>query len=120
MENAIITSEKRLHFKNPPIIEAVIAITVVPLPDSVIEDFRDCSDEMGASGYRQPDPVTQHYIEFKIENGVSSSDSTHSSIGLKFLSEDGLHAVQFNKNVFVFSRLGKYDCWEQFRGELRS
>jgi uncharacterized protein (TIGR04255 family) len=46
-------------------------------------------------------------------------DKSASPLGLKFLSEDGLHAVQFNRNAFVFSRLGQYDSWEQFREEAK-
>jgi uncharacterized protein (TIGR04255 family) len=119
MEIAISKSANRLHYKNPPIIEAVIAISVAPLPDSILEKFRIGADEMTALGYRQPEPLTEHQFEFRIEKGVPSTDSTQSPAGLKFLSENSLHAVQFNRHVFAFSRLGKYDCWEQFRDEAR-
>jgi len=119
MEIATRKLENGLHFKNPPIIEAVIAISVLPLPDSVIERFQASADELKAAGYRQPEPITQHQFEFRIENGVPSTDSIQSPIGLKFVSEDNLHATQFNRGAFVFSRLGKYDCWEQFRNEAR-
>ena len=119
MENDGPRSDKRLHFKNPPIIEAVIALSIAPLPDSVIEKFRSFAVEMTAAGYRQPEPLTQHQIQLKVEGGTSSFDKSEIPFGLKFLSEDGLHVAQFNKNAFVFSRLGRYDCWEQFRDEAR-
>ncbi len=119
VENDSLKSARRLHFKNPPIIEAVIALSIAPLPESVIEKFRGFVDEMTAAGYRQPEPVTEHQIQFKIESDASSFDKSASPLGLKFLSEDGLHAVQFNRNAFVFSRLGRYDTWEQFRDEAR-
>lgn len=109
----------RLHFKNAPIIEAVIAISIAPLPASALEAFRSTSDEMIASGYRSPEFLTQHQLQMRIESGVSRTDTQDQAIGLKFLSEDGLHAVQFTRSAFVFSRIGAYDCWEQFRDEAK-
>lgn len=119
MENEGPKGEKRLHFKNPPIIEAVIAFSIATLPDSALEKFRGFAGEMAAGGFRQPEPLTQHEIQLKIEGEISSFDKSTTPFGLKFLSEDGLHAVQFNKSSFVFSRLGQYDCWEQFRDEAK-
>jgi len=119
MENEVPKGEKKLHFKNPPIIEAVIALSVAPQPDSVIEKFRGFVSDVVAEGYRQPEPITEHQIQLKIDGETSSFDKSASPFGIKFLSEDGLHAVQFNKGFFVFSRLGQYDCWEKFRDEAR-
>lgn len=110
-------SGKRLHFKNPPIIEAVIAFSVVPLPDSVLARFEDCARQMTQLGYTRLAPVTQHQFQIRVESGVSSAGTADSPIGVQFVSEDRLHAVQFNKTAFVFSRLGQYDRWEQFRDE---
>ena len=84
MENDSPKSAGRLHFKNPPIIEAVIALSIVPLPESVIEKFQGLVDEMKAAGYRQPEPVTEHQIQFKIEREASSFDKSASPLGLKF------------------------------------
>lgn len=108
-----------LHFKNPPIVEAVIALSVCPLPDAALQSFQACQAEMRTLGYRDPEPMTQHQFEMRIESGVPQYNTQDSALGLKFLSEDGLHAVQFTKSVFVFSRLGRYDRWEQFRDEAR-
>ena len=82
VENDSLKSARRLHFKNPPIIEAVIALSIAPLPESVIEKFRGFVDEMTAAGYRQPEPVTEHQIQFKIESDASSFDKSASPLGL--------------------------------------
>jgi uncharacterized protein (TIGR04255 family) len=119
MQNDSPKSAGHLHFKNPPIIEAVIALSIAPLPESMIEKFRGFVSDMTAAGYRQPEPVTEHHIQLKIEGEGSSFDKSASPHGLKFLSEDGLHAAQFNRNAFVFSRLGQYDSWERFRDDAR-
>jgi uncharacterized protein (TIGR04255 family) len=117
MAQSLDSSEKRLHFKNPPIIEAVIAFSVIPLPDSVVSRFQDCASEMTGFGYPKFEPVMQHHFQIKVESGVSSAGTSDLPIGVKFTSENGLHAVQFNRTAFVFSRLGQYDRWEQFRDE---
>lgn len=54
-----------------------------------------------------------------LDSGVSSIGSKDDQIGVRFNSEDSLHAVQFNRNAFVFSRLGRYDRWEQLRDEAK-
>lgn len=108
-----------LHFKNPPIVEAVIALFVKPLPDDVLQVFKTCTPEMESAGYGNPEPLTQHQFQFRVASGISQSDSQDKQFGIKFRSADNLHATQFTKNAFVFSRLGQYDCWEQFRSEAK-
>ena len=114
---SLSSSEKRLHFKHPPIIEAVIAFSVVPLPDSVVSRFQDCASEMTGLGYHKVEPVMQHHFQITVQRGISSAGTADLPIGAKYTSQNGLHAVQFNKTAFVFSRLGQYDRWEQFRDE---
>jgi uncharacterized protein (TIGR04255 family) len=117
MAHDLNNAGKRLHFKNPPIIEAVLAFSVAPLPDSALLRFQSCADEMRDLGYVSPSPVTQHQFQIRVESGVSSADHADSPVGVKFMSDNRLHAVQFNRTAFVFSRLGQYDRWEQFRDE---
>ncbi|HTX40265.1 MAG TPA: TIGR04255 family protein [Acidobacteriaceae bacterium] len=119
MADDLTEASGRLHFKNPPIIEAVIAFTLVPLPDSSFSKFKDCAAEMRDAGYPNWSPIMRHQFQIRVESGVSSSGHEDLPIGLKFMSEDSLHAVQFNSSEFVFSRLGRYDRWESFRDEAR-
>jgi uncharacterized protein (TIGR04255 family) len=112
-------ARKRLHFQNPPIIEAVVAFSVATLSDSSVRAFEGCREEMKALGYVEAGRVTQHFFQMRLESGVSSTSSADGQVGVRFNSEDSLHAVQFNRNAFVFSRLGRYECWEQLRDEAK-
>jgi uncharacterized protein (TIGR04255 family) len=114
-----LTGRRRLSLKNPPIVEAVIGLYVDQLPESIIESFRACTDELKSLGYGRLDPLTQHELKVKFEVGVSSFDTKDSPHGLKFTGEDGVHVAQFNRDSFLFSRLGRYESWEQFRGEAK-
>jgi uncharacterized protein (TIGR04255 family) len=108
-----------LSLKNPPIVEAVLGLHVGRLPESIIESFRSCADKLKSLGYSRLDPLTQHEMKLKFDEGVSSLDSKDSPHGLRFTGEDGIHVAQFNRDSFVFSRLGHYESWEQFRKEAR-
>jgi uncharacterized protein (TIGR04255 family) len=114
-----LAGRRRLKLKNPPIVEAVLGLYVNQLPESIIESFRSCADELRSLGYSRLDPLTQHEVKVKFEEGVSSFDGRDSPHGLRFTGEDGIHVAQFNRDSFVFSRLGHYASWEQFRGEAR-
>jgi uncharacterized protein (TIGR04255 family) len=120
MENELAMSVKPMRFKNPPIVEAVIAFQVPLLPESAIEDFQAGADTMLAKGYKQPEPVTKHELQIKFEGATSSFDGKGFPHGLKYSREDGLYVVQFNRDGFVFSRLGRYESWESFRDECRN
>jgi uncharacterized protein (TIGR04255 family) len=118
MENQVAIPVKRLRFKNPPIVEAVIFFEVAALPASAIDDFQSSSEAMRTVGYELPETVTKHELEIKFEGAVPSFGGKGSSAhGLKFKRADGLYAVQFNRDGFVFSRLERYDTWEEFRFE---
>lgn len=108
-----------MRFKNPPIIEAVLAFTVAPLPELLLPKLQGSKTEMKELGYSKSEPVIQHQFQVKFERGVSSVGNLDSPIGVKFISDDSLHAVQFNRTGFIFSRLGRYDCWEQLIDEGR-
>jgi uncharacterized protein (TIGR04255 family) len=113
-------SRKRLRFKNPPIVEAVLAFGVFMLPDSTLGALESAAEFMKARGYGEVEPVWQHQFQIKIENGESASgENRRLQLGFKFKSDDGLHAVQFNRTGIIFSRLGKYESWEYFRDEAR-
>jgi uncharacterized protein (TIGR04255 family) len=109
-----------LHFKRPPIIEAVIAINVSPLSASMIAAIKEAAPTLQKMGYKQRDiPVTMHQFQMHIVGGKSQVSGVDTFHGIRFDSGDGLYAVQFNLSGFVFSRLGEYQTWEQFRSEAR-
>ena len=120
MNQEVPRLRKRLRFKRPPIVEAVLAFNVNMLPEEVLGSFERLSDQMRAHGYGQSEPMWQHNLAIKFELGISSSGEDNVlRLGVKFKSDDGLHAVQFNRTGVVFSRLGNYTSWDQFRNEAK-
>jgi uncharacterized protein (TIGR04255 family) len=122
MINVVISTpepEKRLlHFKHPPIIEAVIAINIVRLPSTMIQVIQESAIVLQQLGYKRREiPVTMHEFQMKIEDGKSQVSGVDTPHGIRFDSTDGRYAVQLNLSGFVFSRLGDYHSWEQFRDE---
>jgi uncharacterized protein (TIGR04255 family) len=114
-------AEKRsLHFKNPPIVEAVIAVNIFNLSPTVIGSFEETTSRLEQIGYKRREiPITMHAFQMQIADGKSQVTKTDSPHGLRFDSSDGRYAVQFNLSGFVFSRLGGYQTWEEFRDEAR-
>jgi uncharacterized protein (TIGR04255 family) len=119
MTEPIKTAPAQKPFKNPPIIEAVIGIYIPELPESVIEDFRNAAAELSKLGYQSQKPRTQHKYQIKVEDGVSSFEGVDSSIGFQFIHADQSFAVQFLRNGFVFSQLGRYTSWENFTNSAK-
>jgi uncharacterized protein (TIGR04255 family) len=111
---------RSLHFKRPPIIEAVIAINISPLSPSMIAAIKEAAAPLQKIGYKQREvPVTMHQFQMHIVAGKSQASVVDTFHGIRFDSGDGLYAVQFNLSGFVFSRLGEYQTWDQFRSEAR-
>jgi uncharacterized protein (TIGR04255 family) len=104
----------RMHFKNPPIMEAVIGIYIPELPETVIEDFRAAASDLARLGFESQKPRTEHRFQIKVEEGVSSFEGLDSSMGFQYVRADRPSAVQFLRNGFVFSQLGRYTSWEDF------
>jgi uncharacterized protein (TIGR04255 family) len=120
MKDKMTVAAMPLHFKNPPIVEAVIAFEIPLLPPDVIADFQAGSSLMQEIGYLLSGPVTKHQVEIRVEGASASFGQKESSPhGLRFGSIDELYAVQFNRDGFVFSRIERYDTWEVFRAECR-
>lgn len=113
--NDTTVSKPPLHFKNPPIVEAVIFISVSPLPESILEQFDSLAAKMAELGYKSPTSMSQNQFKLEIREGKSKAETSDVRHGLRFDSTDGLHAVQFNRSEFLFSRLGRYETWESFR-----
>jgi len=108
-----------LHFKNPPIVEAVIGINVAPLSKGILDPLRELSGKMSDLGYKEPLPITLANFQVKIQAGGSSASATDASHGWQFDSADGLYQAKMQLDGFFLSRLGKYETWELFRGEAK-
>jgi uncharacterized protein (TIGR04255 family) len=104
----------KLGFKTPPIIEAVIAVTIPELPESVVESLRDAKGELSLMGFIVQLPKTKHDFQIKVEEGISSFEASDQPIGFQYIQGDRSFAVQFLRTGFIFSQLGNYSSWEEF------
>jgi uncharacterized protein (TIGR04255 family) len=119
MDAKLAADTKPLQLKNPPIVEAVIGISVPRLAEGILEQLKELAAQMLELNYQGPTPVSQSNFQFVIKEGQSSVENRDFLLGWRFDSKDKLHSVQFKIDGFVFSRLGSYQTWEQFRGEAK-
>jgi uncharacterized protein (TIGR04255 family) len=109
MAKPINLSEKFIHLSNPPIVEAVLGILVVP---SVKWDEASLQSELKQ---RLPNyPKIEPLAPGKPDNLVVED---FGCVGFKLHSDDNLQIAQFKKEDFGFSRLKPYVDWGQFSQE---
>jgi uncharacterized protein (TIGR04255 family) len=106
-------------FKNPPIVEAVIAVTIQPLPASALATLMNLSANVAGLGYSLEATVTQHALELSVEQGVSKASNRDEVRGYQFFSADRKFAFQVLRSGLIFSQLGHYESWELFTAEAR-
>jgi uncharacterized protein (TIGR04255 family) len=106
-----------LHFANPPITEAIIAIVVQDLPDSVGDQIRGLVPQVIAE-YPKNETISETQFVGEIRPEASPKSSVQQKIlGLQFRSADLKQVFQARLNGFSFHRLAPYDRWETFRAE---
>jgi uncharacterized protein (TIGR04255 family) len=106
-----------LHFANPPITEAIIAIVVRDLPDSASEQIRELVPRV-VTEYPKNETISQTQFVGEIPLEAPPKSSVQQKfLGLQFRSEDSKQIFQARLNGFSFHRLAPYDRWETFRAE---
>src|SRR5579862_511457 len=106
-----------LHFANPPITEAIIAIVVSDLPDSAVEQIRELV-QRALPQYPKATDISQTQFVGEIRpQGLPKASAQQKFLGLQFQSEDSKQIFQARLNGFSFHRLAPYDRWETFRAE---
>jgi uncharacterized protein (TIGR04255 family) len=116
---SLTVEAKHKRFKNPPIVEAIIAVTIAPLPESALATLEGLSAEIGILGYTLATPMTSHAVQLAIEKGVSRASNRDELTGYQFFSADRRFAFQALRTGLVFSQLGHYESWELFTGEAK-
>ena len=116
---SLTTESKQKRFKNPPIVEAIIAVTIQPLPESALTTLMNVSTNVASLGYSFETAMTQHALEFAIEKGVSRASNRDEVRGYQFFSADRRFAFQILRTGLIFSQLGHYESWELFTAEAR-
>src|SRR5580704_380266 len=105
-----------LHFGKAPIQEAIIAIQVHDLPDSIVEELRALPDKVKDS-YRQQTELTQAQFVGQIGPQGPTASAQQRFIGLQFQTLDSKQLFQARLNGFSFHRLAPYESWGPFRNE---
>jgi uncharacterized protein (TIGR04255 family) len=116
---SLTTRDRPKRFKNPPIIEAIIAVTIRQLPESALVTLEGLSAPMSVLGYALEKAMTSHAVGFAIENGISNAWTGDEPAGFQFFSSDRRFAFQVLRTGLVFSQLGRYETWELFTAEAK-
>lgn len=108
-----------VRFINPPIVEAIIAVTITQLPDDSLQKLLEISEGVAALGYALKTTMTSHEMELAIQDGVSKASNHDQVNGYQFISSDQRFAFQVLKTGMIFSQLGRYESWELFTQEAQ-
>jgi len=107
------------RFKNPPIVEAVIAVNIPELSISVLGQFHSMISSLADAGYLMQAPVTKHDFQISVEKGQSRTQIEDALVGYRFIDLNHKFSFQFLRTGFVFSQRGKYESWEIFTAEAK-
>jgi uncharacterized protein (TIGR04255 family) len=105
-----------LHFKNAPIVEAILGIETETLPPEFVERFRELAVALNGA-YPDLEPV--HISQFTLNANDASSQVAKTQLCYRARSVDGKQVVQFRTNGFAYSRLEPYTSWPEFSSEAR-
>ncbi len=106
------------HLEHAPIIEAIIEIKCPPevpwkedtIPDEAAKRLQGYQFWDSRSEYSQS-------VNFKDNVPVPETMDKVGWKGVRYRSDDEKYVVAFNRDGFVFSRVGSYETWEQFSAE---
>jgi uncharacterized protein (TIGR04255 family) len=105
-----------LHFDKAPIREAIIAIQVHDLPDSIVEELRKLPQDVQDT-YPKSTPMSLSQFVGEISPQRTAASAHQKSLGLQFNSTDSKQLFQARLNGFSFHRLAPYESWKPFRDE---
>jgi uncharacterized protein (TIGR04255 family) len=105
-----------LHFDNAPIREAIIAIQVHDLPDSIVEELSKLIQDVKDT-YPNSTPMSLSRFVGEISPQRTAASTHQKSLGLQFNSADSKQIFQARLNGFSFHRLAPYESWKPFRDE---
>jgi len=101
--------EKYSQITKPPVIEAVIDITTLPIS---LENLNEIKID-GVDGiFPAKENIQNFEVEFRSDGGPSSLSG--SFLGYMYRSANGQEAVQSRLNGFAYNALHPYPSWGQF------
>lgn len=106
------------HLVHAPIIEAVIEIKC---PPQVPWDEDTIPDEVGEllQGYQFWDSMSEYIQKVNFKDNVPIAETMEKVgwKGVRYRSDDESYVAAFNRDGFVFSRVGSYETWAKFSAE---
>ncbi|MDE3015728.1 MAG: TIGR04255 family protein [Pseudomonadota bacterium] len=104
--------KKLMHYPKAPIIEAVLALQVLPCEGFNKSFYEDIKSEL-SKGYTSKD-IDEMLLEFHIGEDQQNNSQSKKKVGIRLESPDGRYVIQARENGYAFSILNYYDRWETF------
>lgn len=110
-------SEIECHqYKNPPIIEAIIEIRILPNPKKEM-DFEELYNSFKT---QYPNKELIHFKTANIDLLNEQSNFSKTNVGLKLSSEDQKYVIQLKNDGIVVSVLNIYHNWDDLEKKAKS
>lgn len=107
-----------IRLARPPIREAVLDIKVEGIAE--VELLHRLAEDFGKSvGMTRTSAIRTGFLEMAIEpdKAITGQARDGGVVGYRVEDQPITRVVQFRNNGFTFSRVGRYESWEQFRDE---
>jgi uncharacterized protein (TIGR04255 family) len=117
-QRAQMSEEKELHFKRPPIEEALIGFQCSIEEAALAGWVEDTADRLAArifDEYPNKEPI--HQARFTFDGKIATANSD--VIGYRFRNKTNTQIVQLLMGAFAFSRLRPYENWHLMRDEAK-
>ena len=103
---------EEMHYKNAPIIEAIIDIRATAAETATEANFDAFAADLNA-GYPQSLPLYAHQFTFDASH-PGEIEAKGARAGIHIISADGKRQTIINKEGFAFSLLAPYTRWSEF------
>jgi uncharacterized protein (TIGR04255 family) len=109
---------KRAHYRNAPILEAVIDLRITHAQDFSVDDLGKMGEAI-AGRYPTQEPMyfQSGQITFQQPGDPAQFEAAQQHGGFRFISQNKQQVLLARLDGFTFSTLAPYDRWEPFRDE---
>lgn len=115
-----MTSTRR-HYKNAPIIEAVIDIQIEAVRGATLDDVTELADQL-KDEFPVRLPVFQLQMGFQAtdSNATPSFRNEKENLGWRLMAKSEPRVLQLRTNGFTYSHLPPYSNWQTFSAEAQA
>jgi uncharacterized protein (TIGR04255 family) len=109
--------DRRKHYSQSPIVEALLDIRVELPPDVKLDDLQRIHDRVSNL---YPNREEQLLFKAEITGGANvSATANQSPVGYLYSNENRKKVLQTKIDGLTYSHLAPYDSWENFRDEAK-